>query len=63
MIWTDNPVRDAAAYFEEMSKINEDDYPVCEICGDHILPDDTYGEMDGYLFHRGCIGWQRMKTI
>lgn len=52
MIWTDDPVRDAAAYDAELER-ELLKRPICDKCGEHIQEDFAY-EIDGELYCDSC---------
>lgn len=57
MIWTDDPVRDAETYAEEMEdRISE--LPVCCECGEHIQ-DDCYYDIEGQIYCESCLDKHR----
>lgn len=62
---TDRPEHDAAMYDIERRREAEDydiaDYPVCDICGEHIVPDEEYFEHEQCYYHRDCVTWGLMK--
>lgn len=53
MMWTDDPVADAAAYSEEQDRALAR-RPVCADCGEHIQ-DDYYYEIAGRKICPKCI--------
>ena len=62
---TANPIHDAAMYDIELRREAEDydpeDYPTCDICGDHILPDEEFFSYEDLYFHRECIPFDTMR--
>ena len=52
ILWTDNPERDAARYYEENKpkKIG-----VCEQCSDPIYEGDDHYDIDGDMVHWDCL--------
>lgn len=59
---TSNPEHDADMYDIECSHIdNIDRYPLCEICGEPILPGESYFEdIGGGYYHSDCIIFKEM---
>ena len=53
MIWTDDPVADAAAYDAECeARLKR--RPVCEVCNEHIQ-DDHYYNINGMIVCPCCM--------
>lgn len=53
MIWTDDPVRDAANYDAEAEeRLNQ--LPVCDECNEHIQGEGYY-EINGYNICPDCM--------
>ena len=56
MMWTDDPVADAARYDAEVYEY-EQKCPICDSCGEHIT-DETYVEIEWkfkiYRYHHEC---------
>ena len=53
MMWTDDPVRDAAAYDAECeARLKR--RPMCDICHEHIQ-DDHYYDILGYTICPSCV--------
>ena len=64
MMWTDDPVRDAADYAEELERELER-RPVCVKCKEHIQDEDAY-EIDGEYYCDDCAHdwlWDRRVSI
>ena len=60
MIWTDDPVMDAANYeAERAAKMQE--LPICDFCGNHIT-DDSYHEIRGLNICDRCLEDHRKNT-
>lgn len=53
MIWTDDPVRDAAMYDAECEERIKQ-LPVCDECGEHIQGDGYY-EINGQIICPDCM--------
>lgn len=60
MIWTDDPVRDAANYEAERERKMQE-LPICDCCGDHIT-DDSYHEIRGLNICDRCLEDHRKNT-
>ena len=53
MMYTDDPIADAEAYLDEQAKY-EERFPVCTICGEHILDDNLY-DIEGEIYCEECL--------
>lgn len=63
MMWTDDPVRDAARYDAELERW-EARFPVCQICGEHIVDGEEYVEMGANeLYHWECFEEANKRTM
>lgn len=60
MIWTDDPVMDAANYEAERERKMQE-LPICDFCGDHIT-DDSYHEIRGLNICDRCLEEHRKNT-
>ena len=67
---TSNPEHDAAMhdiYLRQLAQEEEPDYsnnPVCEICGEHIIPDERYSEIaDDIYIHKECLKYVSWRTM
>lgn len=60
MIWTDDPIRDAANYEAERERKMQE-LPICDFCGDHIT-DDSYHEICGLNICDRCLEDHRKNT-
>lgn len=60
MIWTDDPVMDAANYEAERERKMQE-LPICDFCGDHIT-DDSYHEIRGLNICDRCLEDHRKNT-
>ena len=60
MIWTDDPVRDAANYEAERERKMQE-LPICDICGFRIN-DDYYYKIGGLTICEGCLEDCRENT-
>lgn len=60
MMCTDNPVRDAGAYFDDLEDELEK-MPVCSECGEHIQQDEAV-YIGGNWYCDGCIDKCRVST-
>lgn len=54
MMWTSNPVADAAMHDRELEEALED-YPVCDRCGEQIYPGENVYDIDGELWCEHCM--------
>lgn len=63
---TSNPEHDAAMYDIYLAS-QEPDYsecPVCDICGEHIIPGQRYAEpVDDIFIHRDCMRYVRWRVM
>ena len=53
MMWTDDPVKDAAAHDAEGEKWLES-LPVCDECGEHIV-EDYYWDINDTVYCEDCL--------
>ena len=60
MIWTDDPVMDAANYEAERERKMQE-LPICDFCGNHIT-DDSYHEIRGLNICDRCLEDHRKNT-
>lgn len=60
MIWTDDPVMDAANYEAERERKMQE-LPICDFCGEHIT-DDSYHEIRGLNICDRCLEDHRKNT-
>ena len=54
MMWTNDPIRDAARHFDEMEEA-EKDYRHCYGCGSAFWDGDTEYVLDGCEYCSDCI--------
>ena len=63
MMWSDDPLRDADRYAEEGAEW-EAHFPVCQICGEHIVEGEDYFEMESdELYHWECFETEYKKEM
>lgn len=58
MMFTSDPEHDFFRHEEEQEEAYEKmaaNQPVCEICGNPILPDDMFFEDNGAFYHTDCL--------
>ena len=58
MMWTNDPEHDFFIFDLEQEEQLEEitaNQPICEICGEAILPDDMYFEDGGVYYHTTCL--------
>lgn len=69
---TSNPEYDAGMYdIYQRSLAREDQdysqYPVCDICGERIIPNQRYSEIvDDIYIHKDCmkyVSWRAMEYV
>lgn len=60
MIWTDDPVMDAANHEAERERKMQE-LPICDFCGNHIT-DDSYHEIRGLNICDRCLEDHRKNT-
>lgn len=63
---TSNPVHDADMYDIELAsqEMDTSKYPVCDICGEHIVPGEQYGEpTEDIYIHRKCMKYVRWRVM
>ncbi len=53
-MWTDDPERDADRYMEEAARWASR-FPVCAICGEHIVEGEDYTDAIGEPIHWECF--------
>lgn len=67
VFWTDDPVRDAEAWYAEQERQQEaweEACVKCTICGEPIDPnfDSTCINLWGHYMHNKCVGWKLDKA-
>lgn len=60
MRYTDDPVADAADYFDELERELKK-YPVCDYC-DETISEEYYFDIDGEFYHFDCLCEQFRKS-
>lgn len=63
---TSNPAHDAAMYDIYCASLEPDysGYPVCDICGEHIITGQKYAEpVDDIYIHMGCMKYIRWRSM
>lgn len=53
-MWTSDPERDAARHDADVYAW-ESQFPVCELCGEHIVGGEEYVKIKSKWYHRDCI--------
>ena len=60
MIWTDDPVRDAANYEAERERKMQE-LPICDFCGNRITDEDYHNILGRNICDR-CLDERRVNT-
>lgn len=64
--FTSNPEHDAAMHDILAAQEEPDytDYPVCDICGEHITPGQRYTELGEEVYiHKSCMKYIRWRAM
>lgn len=60
--WSDDPVRDAARYAEEVADW-ERRFPICPCCDEHIVEGEDYTDVMGEPIHWECFEKEHRQVM